>query len=585
VWDGDNESPKIWLVPDKSGDETATWEVCVTYMGYDDHAHNVSGTITITNTGTADAVIESVVDLLCGEEIDIVWPDGTTFPYTLEPGQSLVGTYSEDGFCDEFNVVTVTTEVDEYSSDEMPVAWDDPDVEHDNVVSIVDNSEFLADTNLGTLDAATLDEDEEVCFDYANFFAWEDYSTAGPHFYDNTAEIVETGQTAEAGLVVNWLDEELTVTKTVETYFERTHEWDIDKTVETQFGHTIGEDEDPKIWLYTDGSGDETATWYVDVTYEGSEDSGYNISGIITITNTGGVAANITEVVDELCGTPIEVHWVDEDDEPVYFPYILEVGETLEGTYSVDYYCEGFNIVTVTTERAVYTSEEVDVAWGDPDVEINKTVTIVDDSELFGEVELGTVTEPNDAQFTYEYDFAYEDYDECGAFTFDNTATIVETGQYAEATLKVNVQCVEYETAYAKGEDAICFIPTFSNWGWTNPVSWNSTVEMDLWAAAGQCDTDNGTLVGTVTVVYDEDGYVTVEYNLFAGYTLEETHVYAGTTMFPQVRRGRSTVDTVAPGQYYNAGPFEYDEDAEEWPLVYVIAHAVVGIPDPYFGP
>lgn len=46
--------------------------------------------------------------------------------------------------------------------------------------------------------------------------------------------------------------------------------------------------------------------------------------------------------------------------------------------------------------------------------------------------------------------------------------------------------------------------------------------------------------------------------------------------MFPQVQRGRNIVDTVAPGQYYNDVPFNGD--------IYVIAHAVVGIPDTFFG-
>jgi hypothetical protein len=92
---------------------------------------------------------------------------------------------------------------------------------------------------------------------------------------------------------------------------------------------------------------------------------------------------------------------------------------------------------------------------------------------------------------------------------------------------------------------------------------------------AGQCDTSKGTLVGSVTVVYDDDGYVTVTYNVDAPYLLDETHVYAGYDMFPKDRKGNSTV---APGQYTNNSPFDGSQ-------VYVIAHAVVGIPDPDFGP
>jgi len=298
---------------------------------------------------------------------------------------------------------------------------------------------------------------------------------------------------------------------------------------------------------------------------------------VITIENTGTLDAVITAVDDVLAGEAIDV-----DFGEVEFPYTLEAGDTLPGTYSedVDSKIEGENVVTVTTERDTY-SANAPIIWGDPTTEINKTVNIKDISKLFGKVDLGTVTAPDGDQFTYDKDFAWADYgaDKCGSFTYDNTATIVETEQSADATLKVNVQCFIYETVYAKGDDAICFIPTFRNWGWTNPIT-PDEYTWELWAGAGRCDTSKGTLVGSVTVVYGTDGKVSVEYDLFDGYELKETHVYAGTTEFPQMRQGRrGLVDTVAPGQYYNDSPFEDEE------LVYVIAHAVVGMPDPDFGP
>jgi hypothetical protein len=126
------------------------------------------------------------------------------------------------------------------------------------------------------------------------------------------------------------------------------------------------------------------------------------------------------------------------------------------------------------------------------------------------------------------------------------------------------------ETAYAMSEDnATCFIPTFNNWGWTNLIEGPGTYEWPLWAGAGQCDTDNGELAGTVSVVYDVDGNVSVTFNIISPWHLEETHVYAGETMFPQVQQGRRTTFSVAPGQYFNAGPFDGGP-------IYVIAHAVV---------
>lgn len=362
--------------------------------------------------------------------------------------------------------------------------------------------------------------------------------------------------------------EELTVEKTVDTSFTREHFWDIDKKVETE--NEYEHDGFPKVWLYIDGSGDETATWTVDVTYEGYDDSAWNVSGDITIENTGTLDAVITDVEDWLAGTAIDV------DCGVEFPYTLPVGETLTCTYDEDGYVEGDNEATVTTEVDEYDAEPVAIVWGDPTTEINATVNVKDISDLFGEVDLGTATAPNDAQFTYTKDFAWADYgaDGCGDFQYDNEATIVETEQSAEATLLVNVQCYVYETAYAMGDEEICFIPTFGNWGWTNPIG-PGTYEWELWAAAGQCDTSKGTLVGTVTVVYGADGVVTVTFNVDPPYSLEETHVYVGYDQFPKDRRGRPTV---APGQYTNGGPFDGSD-------VYVIAHAVVGLPDPDFGP
>jgi len=71
------------------------------------------------------------------------------------------------------------------------------------------------------------------------------------------------------------------------------------------------------------------------------------------------------------------------------------------------------------------------------------------------------------------------------------------------------------------------------------------------------------------------NNYVEVTYNLSSPYyILQETHVYVDTSPFPFNASGPTT----APGQYYNASPFDGEP-------VYVIAHAVVGIPDPDFGP
>lgn len=352
--------------------------------------------------------------------------------------------------------------------------------------------------------------------------------------------------------------EKLTVSKTVTTSYTRTHNWSIAKSV------------DPSdIYLYMPGQGankpsQATATWTVDVTYEGYTDSDWNVSGTITIKNTGTLDAVITGVEDVLAGTSISVNC------GVGFPYTLPKGSTLTCTYSEDGYVTGSNVVTVTTERATY-SDEKPIVWGAPTKEINKTVTIKDNG-----TELGTATAPNDAQFSYTKTFEWGDYGEanCGDHTYANTASVIsDNGEVlasATATLTVHVQCYVYETAYGQGSGSICFIPTFSNWGWTTPIAPGSTTVLDLWAGAGQCDTGKGTPVGSVEVTY-YNGYVTAYYSVSSPHIIKETHFYAGTTPFPKF--GKSY--TVAPGQYTNKGPFSG--------TVYVIAHAKVGIPDPNF--
>ncbi len=177
------------------------------------------------------------------------------------------------------------------------------------------------------------------------------------------------------------------------------------------------------------------------------------------------------------------------------------------------------------------------------------------------------------------------------AYIFPYTDATSDTGLYAPGNKKVShatfifcekltkqetVYC--YETAYGKGEGAVAFIPTFSNWGWTNRLEGFGSYEFELWAGAGQCDTSKGTLVGTVTVVYGE-GTLDVTFNVDSPYILMnsygevETHVYAGSGMYPTIMVKGKPKPTVAPGQY------SIDYTALDGGPIYVITHAVVGIP------
>jgi hypothetical protein len=100
---------------------------------------------------------------------------------------------------------------------------------------------------------------------------------------------------------------------------------------------------------------------------------------------------------------------------------------------------------------------------------------------------------------------------------------------------------------------------------------------MELYAGAGQCDISKGYQVGTVEVTYWENN-VTVTYDLFEGYVMQEAHVYVGCDKYP-TKNGRKT--TVSPGKYtYDAGYLDKTNGlsvtfTDVKGDIYIIAHAV----------
>ena len=589
--------PKIWLDGPSTYEETATWYVDVNYGGFEDRDFVVSGTITIKNISASGASKEvfSITDDLGFpgySDIEVVCP--VTLPYMLPFGEELICTYEVDltGEAEpgEFGTnrvdVVVTGDSNEYFDTDDWAFGLLPDEEINECVTITDTNPGFGDKYGPAVTVCVgfdVNEDgDSVEFSYEDTFAWVDYQEdfCGSGFsIENTAAIFETEQTAEAILKVNVRCEELTVSKTAFGEYEVFHAWEIEKFVKTDNGFFV--EDVPKIWLYADGSGDETAYWTVKVTYMGAEDQNVFVYGEVTIENTGELDAVITDIEDLLDGNLIDLDCGDDFG----LPFTLDVGETLTCDYreELDEQVEADNVVTVTTERDVYGVTEP-IIWSEP-IGIASSVTISDDStfEGFGVVELGTLNagdfEAGEYKlFEYEWDFAWADYPECGSFKYDNTATILDTEQDADASLKVNVQCVEDESAWAKGDPTLsfCDISTVGNWGWTNLVVVGESYTWPLYAGAAQCDPENGVEVGTVYVDWSS-GYVEVTVDLFDGFTLlGDPHVYAGENRLPTVGRGR---ETTAPGEYTIDGPFT---DGTE---IYVIVHAVVLVPDPDFGP
>ncbi len=121
------------------------------------------------------------------------------------------------------------------------------------------------------------------------------------------------------------------------------------------------------------------------------------------------------------------------------------------------------------------------------------------------------------------------------------------------------------QTAFAKSEENHCFLEDgFSRWGWyLGPIA-PGDYEYPVYSGAGQCSTEKGTFVGTAIVSYDDTG-VSVDFEMENGYSVDDLHIYAGTTPYPTAKNGKITV---APGQYYIEEGLSGD--------IYVIVHAEV---------
>ncbi|MHC5004980.1 MAG: hypothetical protein ACYTJ0_17875, partial [Planctomycetota bacterium] len=104
--------------------------------------------------------------------------------------------------------------------------------------------------------------------------------------------------------------------------------------------------------------------------------------------------------------------------------------------------------------------------------------------------------------------------------------------------------------------------------------------EFPIYAGAGQCDLDKGTLVGHLHVDSSSVVLVEVTYVMDPGFAMDEVHIYIGDEILPR----KNGEFTVAPGQYQQieeslvgdfttAYAWQVDWDLDGF---YVVAHAVV---------
>ena len=316
-------------------------------------------------------------------------------------------------------------------------------------------------------------------------------------------------------------DYELTVSKTANTSFTRTFEWDIEKSV------------NPDTWnLFTGDSG--TSEYTVTVTKGAAVDSDWAVNGTITIENNTPSSATIESVSDVVSvgiNAPV--------DCGVTFPYVLASGGTLECTYETDLPdgTSRTNTATVTTSGAVDGgTATAPVTFGDPTTVVNDTINVTDSVE-------GDLGEFSDSGSTsYPHTFTCDDEGEN-----PNTATIVETGQSASANVTV--------TCYDLGVTKVAATSKTKTWTWTvdksadqanllltdgqlftvnYTVTFNATQADSSWAVTGTIHVNNPAPIdATINSVADivspaiaatVDCGVTFPYTLVAGDTLDCTY-------------------------------------------------------------
>ncbi len=209
---------------------------------------------------------------------------------------------------------------------------------------------------------------------------------------------------------------EVRVTKTAETTFVRTYLWDIDKTAD-QDALTLSVGQTASV------------NYEVDVTRTGYVDTDWGVSGLISIFNPDTVPYTLVSVADLTSGGILAA----VDCGAAVFAFTLAPGATLQCSYSASLPdgSNRLNTAAVTLNTGEQWTGTANVTFSDPTTLVNSTVSIEDSfAGAFGSVS-------DSASFTYGRLFGAGL--GIGEYSFDNTATIVETGQSDSFTVRVSV--------------------------------------------------------------------------------------------------------------------------------------------------
>lgn len=416
----------------EGGTATFIYTIKVTPNGYEDSDYTLGGTITVTNPNDwQDITLTSLTDTLDqGGSCIITEPSPYVVPRKtggVDGTLTVHYTCTTDGTTTE-NTATATWDKAAYFTPNDS-AFDDADVsfdiggETDKIITVTDDNATPADPSDDQLFGPFDWDDGEATFGYSRITG----GVAGTCTdYTNTAVIDQTDQEAEETVTV-CVGSDLTVTKTASGTFDRKYFWEIFKNAD-----------DTEVSIGEGGS--HTFMYTVDVNQTGIEDSAWEVHGTITITNPNDWQAitltGLSDVVDN-GGTCT----VDPG------PYEVAASDFIEVAYSCSFAAQpasysGTNTATATWNTTLYSTPTGSASDDAPftlaqDGSNNKTITVTDTHAG----DLGDVTANDEAPFASD-SFSYErtESGEPGTCTtYDNTATITQTGQSADEQVELCV--------------------------------------------------------------------------------------------------------------------------------------------------
>ncbi len=285
--------------------------------------------------------------------------------------------------------------------------------------SISNSSVTVTDTLGGNLGTASYTDPSPKEFTYSKNFT----GVAGTCTnYDNTATITENGDFASAEITV-CVGKDLTVSKTAALSYNRTYKWLIDKSVD-----------DTRIEIAEGGTA--TFNYSVLVTPDGYTDSGYALSGTITISNPNDwedIPVDVSDTLDQGGTCTIT------EAGPYVVPH--------SGSLVVHYTCvmngpATKNTATVTWDKDAYFtpngSVSAEITPSFSFTEINRTITVIDDkTDPAHPVTLGTW---NWGEGAHTFTYSLTKSGVAGTcMDYTNTAVIDETDQSDAQTVTVCV--------------------------------------------------------------------------------------------------------------------------------------------------